>query len=440
MKFHWFNLMPWPDLPDDFRETHNSVWVDVDSRLYDPVRGHEVYNDYLDMLEFAADQGFDGIGVNEHHQNAYGMMPSPQIMAATLARRTRDVSILLLGQSIAYYNPPTRVAEEMAMLDVMSGGRLIAGFPAGTSMDGNYAVGVNPATLRERYQEAHDLIKKAWAEPDVFAWNGKYHKLRYVNIWPRPIQYPSPPVWIPGGGSIETWDFCAENEYNYSYLSFSGYLRAENLMQGFWQRMEEMGQDFNPYQGAFAQQVCVANNMAEAQELYEEHIRYFFERCLHVSPTFADAPGYRTEATIRAGLQAQVGLAGGSARALDLSWDELIEEGFILAGSPDDVAQQMEKVADTLNVGHIVTLMHFGNMPLEKTLYNTELFAQKVIPQIKDKFSEYEDKWSPHPLPAADMRMPREVPGREVGTAALRARLASEQAVPEGAPAGGGGD
>jgi alkanesulfonate monooxygenase SsuD/methylene tetrahydromethanopterin reductase-like flavin-dependent oxidoreductase (luciferase family) len=438
MKFHWFNLMPWPDLPDDFRETHNSVWVDVDSRLYDPVRGHEVYNDYLDMLEFAADQGFDGIGVNEHHQNAYGMMPSPQIMASTLARRTKDVSILLLGQSIAYYNPPTRVAEEMAMIDVMSGGRLISGFPVGTSMDGNYAVGVNPATLRERYQEAHDLIRKAWAEPDMFAWNGKFHKLRYVNIWPRPIQYPAPPIWIPGGGSIETWDFCAENEYNYSYLSFSGYLRAENLMKGFWKRMEEMGQDYNPYQGAFAQQVCVANNMAEAQELYEEHIRYFFERCLHVSPQFADAPGYRTEATIRAGLQAQVGLAGGSARALDLSWDELIEEGFILAGSPDDVAQQMEKVADTLNVGHIVTLMHFGNMPLEKTLYNTELFAQKVIPQLKDKFSEYEDKWSPHPLPAADMRTPREVPGREVSTAALRARLASENAVPEGAPAGGG--
>jgi len=268
MKFHWFNLMPWPDLPEDFRETHNSVWVDVDSRLYDPVRGHEVYNDYLDMLEFAADQGFDGIGVNEHHQNAYGMMPSPQIMAATLARRTRDVSILLLGQSIAYYNPPTRVAEEMAMLDVISGGRLISGFPVGTSMDGNYAVGVNPATLRERYQEAHDLIKKAWAEPDVFAWNGKFHKLRYVNIWPRPIQYPAPPIWIPGGGSIETWDFCAENNYNYSYLSFSGYLRAENLMKGFWKRMEEMGQDYNPYQGAFAQQICVANNMAEAQELY----------------------------------------------------------------------------------------------------------------------------------------------------------------------------
>jgi alkanesulfonate monooxygenase SsuD/methylene tetrahydromethanopterin reductase-like flavin-dependent oxidoreductase (luciferase family) len=435
MKFHWFNLMPWPHLPEDFREKHNSVWVDVDSRLYDPVKGHTVYNDYLDMLEFAAEQGFDGIGVNEHHQNAYGMMPSPQIMAATLARRTRDVSILLLGQSIAYYNPPTRVAEEMAMLDVISGGRLIAGFPVGTSMDGNFAVGVNPATLRERYQEAHDLIKKSWAEPEMFAWNGKFHKLRYVNIWPRPIQYPSPPVWIPGGGSIETWDFCAGNDYNYSYLSFSGYLRAESLMKGFWQRMEELGQDYNPYQGAFAQQICVANNMAEAQELYEEHVRYFFERCLHVAPEFADAPGYRTEATIRAGLQAQVGIAGGSARALDLSWNELIEEGFILAGSPDDVAEQMEKVADTLNVGHIVALMHIGNMPLEKTLYNTELFGSKVIPQLKSKFAEHEDRWSPHPLPPADMAEARAVPGRHIDASVLKARAA--QGALEGAPAGG---
>jgi alkanesulfonate monooxygenase SsuD/methylene tetrahydromethanopterin reductase-like flavin-dependent oxidoreductase (luciferase family) len=415
VKFHWFNLMPWPHLPDDFREKHRSVWVDVDSRLYDPVKGHRVYNDYLDMLEFAADLGYDGVGVNEHHQNAYGMMPSPQLMAATLARRTQDVSILLLGQSIAYYNPPTRVAEEMAMIDVMSGGRLISGFPVGTSMDGNYAVGENPATLREQYQEAHDLIKKAWAEPDVFTWNGKYHKLRYVNIWPRPIQRPAPPIWIPGGGSIETWDFCAANNYNYSYLSFSGYLRAEQLMKGFWQRMDELGQEFNPYQGAFAQQICVAENMAEAQRLYEPHVRYFFERCLHVYPGFADAPGYRTEATMRAGLMSQVsGQAGGSAVAHELSWDELVKRGFILAGSPDDVAEQAEQMSEKLRVGHIVCLLHMGDMPLDKTLYNTEMFATRVIPRLKPLWSEYEDKWSPRPLPKDDMATPRAVPGRSL--------------------------
>ena len=258
--------MPYPYLPEDFRQTHRSVWVDVDSRLYDPVKGHAIYNDYLDLLELAADLGFDGIGVNEHHANAYGLMPSPALMAATLARRTRDVSIILLGQSIALYNPPTRVAEEMAMLDVISGGRLIAGFPVGTSMDTNYAFGANPATLRERYQENHDLIIRAWTDPDVFPWNGKFNRLRYVNVWPRPIQKPHPPIWIPGGGSVETWDFCAENNYNYSYLSFSGFKRGAQLMNGFHDRVRELGREFNPYQASFAQQIIVADSEAEAKE------------------------------------------------------------------------------------------------------------------------------------------------------------------------------
>ena len=161
MRFIWFNLMPWPYLPEDFREKYRSVWVDIPSSLYDPVRGHQVYNDYLDQLEFAETVGFDGLGVNEHHANAYGLMPSPTLMAAALARRTSRAALVVLGSSIALYDPPIRVAEEFAMLDVISGGRLVAGFPVGTSMDTNYAYGRVPATLRERYAEAHELIRKA---------------------------------------------------------------------------------------------------------------------------------------------------------------------------------------------------------------------------------------------------------------------------------------
>ena len=148
MKFHWFHLMPYPDLPDDFQEKHRSVWVDVDYSLFDPERGHQVYNEYMDELEFAEAAGFDGICVNEHHSNAYGLMPSPNIIAAGLARRTSKAALVVLGNSIALYNPPIRVAEEFAMLDVISGGRLVAGFPVGTSMDTNFAYGMTPATLR----------------------------------------------------------------------------------------------------------------------------------------------------------------------------------------------------------------------------------------------------------------------------------------------------
>ena len=175
MKFHWFHLMPWPDLPDDFQQKHRSVWVDPDYALFDAAKCNTVYNEYLDELEFAEKAGFDGICVNEHHSNAYGLMPSPNIMAATLARRTTKASIVVMGNSIALYNPPLRVAEEFAMLDIISGGRLVAGFPVGTSMDTNYTYGVPGAQLRERYYEAHDLIMQAWNDKGVSTFNGRGH-------------------------------------------------------------------------------------------------------------------------------------------------------------------------------------------------------------------------------------------------------------------------
>ena len=114
------------------------------------------------------------------------------------------------------YNPPIRVAEEFAMLDCISGGRLIAGFPVGTPMDTNFCYGQIPALTRDKYAEAHELIMRAWTSEEPFAFDGKYNQLRYVNCWPKPIQKPHPPIYIPGGGSIETWDFCLDHDYNYS--------------------------------------------------------------------------------------------------------------------------------------------------------------------------------------------------------------------------------
>src|SRR6185437_10817227 len=72
MKLMWFHLMPYTELPDDFREKHPSVWVDIHSSLFDPRRAHHMYNDFMDELEFAAECGFDAVCVNEHHSNGYG--------------------------------------------------------------------------------------------------------------------------------------------------------------------------------------------------------------------------------------------------------------------------------------------------------------------------------------------------------------------------------
>ena len=390
MKFTWFNLMPWPYLPDDFREKNRSVWVDIDQNLFDPAKSHEVYNTYMDLLEYAGAIGFDGIGVNEHHQNGYGIMPSPNIIAAALARRTVDPAIVVLGNSIALYNPPVRVAEEFAMLDCMSGGRLVAGFPVGTSMDTNYCYGQIPSLTREKYQEAHDLIIRAWTERKPFAFNGRYTKLRHVNIWPRPIQQPHPPVHIPGGGSVETYDFCIDNTYSYSYLSFSGYIRAKALLAGYWDRVAARNApDASPYRAGFAQTICVAESDEEAERLYSEHVLYFYNRCLHVYAGFADAPGYRTIKTIQTGALSQY--APPRAGYSSLTWKDLIEGGHVIAGSPETVRQRMEELITSLNVGNIFCLMHVGNMPKETCMYSTKLFADKVMPKLRNMFPDFAD-------------------------------------------------
>jgi alkanesulfonate monooxygenase SsuD/methylene tetrahydromethanopterin reductase-like flavin-dependent oxidoreductase (luciferase family) len=412
--------MPYRFLPDDFRERNRSVWVDVPSDLFDPAKGHQIYNENLDELEYAACAGFDGICVNEHHQNAYGLMPSPNIMAAALTRRTEDAAIVVLGNSIALYNPPIRVAEEFAMLDCLSGGRLVAGFPVGTSMDTNFCYGAVPATLRDRYQEAHDLIMQAWTRDDVFAFNGKFTKLRYVNTWPKPVQKPHPPIWIPGGGSVETWEWVTTRDYMYCYLSYFGHQRGLNVMKGFWDEVDRQGKEANPYRAGFLQFVAVSETDAQAEKDYAEHAEYFYNRCLHIYPGFADAPGYRTMRTVRAGLKQQFERQAQAAAAGELTWKTFVDQGFILAGSPETVRQQLEEAAKALNVGHMMVLLQFGSMPPELVRKNTDLFAREVMPHVRHLWSDYEDEWWINPLPRSQRAAPQPI---------------NE---PEGVPAGGG--
>ena len=394
MKTCWFHLMPYRFLPENFEHDYRSVWVDVPQTLYNRQQVHGLYNEFLDELEHAERCGFDGLCVNEHHQNAYGLMPSPNLMAAALSRRTSRAALVVLGNSLALYNPPLRVAEEFAMLDTMSGGRLVAGFPVGTSMDTNFGYGVNPATLRYRYYEAHDLVMQAWTRPETFAFNGKYTQLRYVNIWPRPLQEPHPPVWIPGGGSLETWEWTARLNYVYCYLSYYGYKRGQATMNGFWQTLEKQGVDDNPYRAGFFQLVCVSETDEAAEREYLEHVDYFYRRCLHVWEGFAEAPGYRTLKTLQAGVRSQLGDQARKIRQ-SLDWKKYVNEGYIIAGSPATVREQLAECVQKLRVGHLMVLLQIGSMPKELVFKNTELFGKEILPYMRDTWKGYEHHWWP---------------------------------------------
>jgi alkanesulfonate monooxygenase SsuD/methylene tetrahydromethanopterin reductase-like flavin-dependent oxidoreductase (luciferase family) len=399
MKSIFFHLMPYRDLPADFEEKYESIWVTPpNDELCDPERVEQYYKWNLDELELAYRLGFDGIGVNEHHQNGYGFMASPNIMAAALARRTPGNSaICVLGNTLALYAPATRVAEEFAMLDVLSDGRLIAGFPVGTSMDVNFCYGVTPTETRPRFREALDLIMQAWTRPGPFTFNGQFNQLRYVNPWPKPLQKPYPPVWLAGGGSVETWELAATQDFTYSYLSFFGYQFAQKLMGGFWETMDQMGLDKNPYRAGFAQQICVSETDERAEQEYLEHVTYFFNKCLHIPPWFFEAPGYRTRRSTEFAIKTNQPGDIAKVAALEKNWKTLIDNGFIIAGSPATVADRLIEAAKSLRFGNLHALLQIGSMPHALTEKNITLFAEEVIPRIRGVWEDegWKHEWWP---------------------------------------------
>ena len=350
MKLMWFHLMPYTELPDDFREKHPSVWVDIHSSLFDPRRAHHMYNDFMDELEYAAECGFDAICFNEHHSNGYGLMPSPNLIASSLARRTTDTAICVLGNSLALYNPPTRVAEEFAMIDCISGGRLIAGFPVGTPMDTCYAYGTNPSQLRERYHEAHDLVLRAWTEQDTFAFNGRFNQQRYVNIWPRPIQQPHPPIWIPGRRLGRDLAVVRRDGLR---LLLSVLFR---LQDGPGDDERVLGRDGPPRQGPQSRTAPASCSSSASPRAASRRSSSTARppststaaACTSI-PRFAAPPGYVTEATQRAGIESQIKMAsqgtaasGPSANApsaqkmqsLARDMDAIVDNGYVIIGSP----------------------------------------------------------------------------------------------------------
>src|SRR5207249_470841 len=147
--------------------------------------------------------------------------------------------------------------------------------------------------------------------------------------------------------------------YVYSYLSYFGHLAGKATMQGFWDHIERIGADDNPYRAGFLQFVGVADSDAEAYRIYKEPAEYFYNRCLRLYPGFAEPPGYGSEATMRARVEGMVKRASQAIASGPPSWDDMLEQGYVIIGGPDTVRDKLEDVARSLRVGHLMVLLHF---------------------------------------------------------------------------------
>jgi len=373
VRFDFMHFMPYVHLPENHKDYH-STWVDFPNKFYDPKKGHALYQRYLAELVLAETVGFDAIVVNEHHNTAYSMMAAPNLIAAAIIPQTKTAKICVWGTppNLEY---PNRLAEEYAMLDVMSEGRLEVAFPLGTGME-YWANPINPATARARYRESIDIILKCWTQDGPTAYYGDFYTYRYLNPWPRPYQRPYPPCYIVGTGSPETVDLAVKLGFGYSAV-FVSKTRALELNAQLRKSSAEYGHPVRPEQLPLQVITYVAETKEKAEAEASEHIRFFFEDALRTTPNFLAPPGYLSVAELKKRAALADKLHGG------FSFENVNESFFLAVGTADQVVEQLEDWAAKMGTNHFNILGAIGNMPHWKVVKYLTLIGQDVIPRIR---------------------------------------------------------
>jgi alkanesulfonate monooxygenase SsuD/methylene tetrahydromethanopterin reductase-like flavin-dependent oxidoreductase (luciferase family) len=379
MRVMSFHLMPYADLDPSAQKEYRSAWIVLPNSHFDPKVGHVLYNRYLDELELAAELGFDGVCINEHHQTAYGLMPSPVVMAAALSRRTRDCRIAILGNAFCLRENPLTLAEEHAMIDVITGGRLISGFVRGVGSE-YFSFGTNPVHSLERHKEAAELVVKAWTQTGPFAWEGKHYNIPYVNLWPRPYQTPHPPIWCPSGGSLETIEWAAHPDRRYVYVqtyspreSVARYL--DLYRETAWTKY---GYEASSDSIGWCAPVYVAETDEQAIAEARPHIEMMFNVLLpKASELMFFPPGYMSPESLKRVIAHKKSNRG------SVTIEQLIERGIIICGSPDTVRREITQAHQRMGFQEFMCMLMFGSMPAALSEKNIRLFAAEVLPAVQ---------------------------------------------------------
>jgi len=380
MRVVGFHLMPWTEVE------HAVAWPFSEDE-YDPELGHELYEQYLGQLELCEEVGFDVVGVNEHHYSSYGLMPSPNLMASRLIECTDDIRIAVMGNILPLRGHPVRIAEEVAMLDVMSDGRLVSGFVRGIPSE-YAAYGVDPDQSRARFSEATELITRAWTDPEPFDFDGELYQYDDVYIWPRPIQDPHPPLWMPAE-SEKSIRFAAERRIPIGRV-FAG---TQNCADTFnrYREIAETEYDWTPTSDYFwpCRFVYVSESNEQARAETEEHVEYFYEKLLGAlyKSGAVKAVGdseYREENAFEYEAKAK-DVNSLAEKAMDPDFDELQQTGEIIVGDAEYVTDEIERQYETMGgFGTLINLFHVGTLPDELTRQSLRRFGNEVLPEIRD--------------------------------------------------------
>jgi len=349
------------------------------NKHFDPLAGSRLYNEYLEHYTLAEAVGFDGIMLNEHHNAPFCMQAKCNIFASILAAMTQRVKIVLLGNPLPLAEDPLRLAEELAMIDMISKGRLVSGFVRGGGQE-QLATGVNPAYNRERFEEAHELIVKAWTQEGPFRFEGTHYHHRVVNPWALPLQKPHPRVWIPGVLSKETIIWAAQK--GYPYIALSTEIEATKKI---WETYDTVAKEHGHQGGPEFRGYLQRCHVAETEEKALENARQFmwmqgeFTGLAH--PVWSSPSGYFSPSYRTAFVEYAVGRRSNPRGA---AFEDQIQNQQIIAGTPKTVIPKIRRLLEETRPSIMGFWANDGFVSHADTRTCIRLLGEEVLPAVRE--------------------------------------------------------
>lgn len=379
MHLMYFTEQPMSTYPEDEGRSFGNTALMFSNKYFDPVEGSRLYNERIEEYIYAEEMGADGIMLNEHHNAPFCMQAKINICASILASVTKRVKIVLLGNPLPLADNPLRLAEELAMIDMISKGRLVSGFVRGGGTE-QLASGVNPAYNRERFEEAHDLIVKAWSVPGPFRWEGTHYQHRVVNPWALPLQQPHPRIWIPGVASKETIIWAAKHRYPYICLNTT-VDTTKKIWEVYDEAAAEVGYTPGPENRGYLLRVHVADSEEKALRNAREFMWMQGEFTGLGHPVWGAPAGYGSPSNRRTFVEVA---AGRKANPRALPFERQIEDMQIIAGTPEQVIAKLKYIMEATRPGIFAFWGNDGKVTHEDSMRCIQLLGQEVMPAVRD--------------------------------------------------------
>jgi alkanesulfonate monooxygenase SsuD/methylene tetrahydromethanopterin reductase-like flavin-dependent oxidoreductase (luciferase family) len=385
MKVFVFDLLPYAEHLDHLKVGSELPWP-LPKRHFKPEVAVRTYAEHLAAWEEMDRLGYDGVGFNEHHTSPYGLMNSPNLLAAAVSQRTERLRILIYGNLLPLHKP-LRLAEELAMLDCMSNGRLISGFARGIPRE--YRVYEVPlAQSRARFEEAWEIIRRAWTE-EVFSYDGQFWSYRDVAIWPRPVQQPHPPVWVPITGSKETIEWAARCDIPITPGLGAHQGVREDIVRYYARCLEQHGHRLTPDHLIIQANAYIADSKARAVREVGPYTLYFNQTLFsHGNISEADLQreaGYLSSSSFDYLRSENVeAVSGARERYRGLTMEGLERQAEELPwGTPDEVRRRIVEQADHVGASTVLVNMNRGAMPHEMFMEQLRRFGTEVLPTLQ---------------------------------------------------------